>query len=272
MTLVRLTEYGHSSGRPLVYFHGVPGSPLEAAVFDSSAKHYGLRVLCFDRFLIDRSITGPAYYQYIANAIDRKLDGTPLDIAGFSIGSHVALETCQYLSSQVRSLHLISAVAPLDKGEFLQGMAGKTVFSLATRHPMLFRLLAHWQRLLADRLPGRLFDLLFASAQGQDRTLARQPEFRAFMSDVLTASFAHGVEGYVRDVQQFLAPWSNMALTCKTPTRLWHGEADNWSPLGMSEFLAASLVSAGAIERGPELSHYSCLYDAAPKVCRELSR
>jgi pimeloyl-ACP methyl ester carboxylesterase len=268
---MNFTEYGHSAGKPVVYFHGVPGSPIEASLFDGPAREQGLRVLCFDRFAIDQALVGAPYYQHIARAINEAVQGTPVDFIGFSMGSHVALETRRYLPRQVKNLHLVSAVAPLDQGEFLDGMAGKAVFSLAKHHPTLFQLLSQWQALLAARVPGALFRMLFASAEGQDRVLASRPEFKRFISTMLQACFARGVGGYMRDIDQFLAPWSDDIFDCETRVHLWHGTDDNWSPIGMSGYLAESFRQTSGIERAEGLSHYSCLYDAAPKICLRLS-
>ena len=32
--LMTFTESGNSTGKPVVYFHGVPGSPIEASLFE----------------------------------------------------------------------------------------------------------------------------------------------------------------------------------------------------------------------------------------------
>jgi pimeloyl-ACP methyl ester carboxylesterase len=133
------SEYGNPTGKPVVYFHGVPGSPSEASIFDAPAREQGLRILCFDRFAIVPSITGAEYYRQIAQAISETVQGTPVDFIGFSLGTHAALEVSALMPGQVRSLHLISAAAPLDGGDFLDQMAGKAVFSLAQRSPSLFQ-------------------------------------------------------------------------------------------------------------------------------------
>ena len=269
--LMTFTEYGNSTGKPVVYFHGVPGSPIEASLFEGPAREHGLRVLCFDRFSIDPSLRSAAYYQHIARAINEVVQGASVDFVGFSMGSHVALEVRRYMPRQVGSLHLISAVAPLDQGEFLDGMAGKAVFTLAKRHHALFLLLSRWQALLAARVPCVLLRMLFASAAGHDRILVSQPEFKMFITSVLQACFACGITGYVRDVEQFLASWSDGIFDCAVPVHLWHGTDDNWSPMAMSDCLAKSLQPPSSVERGQGLSHYSCLYDAVPKICLRLS-
>jgi len=36
---MRCTEYGRATGKPVVYFHGVPGAPSEAADLDGDAYY-----------------------------------------------------------------------------------------------------------------------------------------------------------------------------------------------------------------------------------------
>lgn len=268
---MEFTEYGNPAGKPVVYFHGVPGSPHESRLFDAPAREHGLRILCCDRFAIDRSITGADYYRHIAQSIDERVQGSPVDLIGFSLGTHAALEVSAVIPGQVRSLHLISAAAPLDGGAFLDEMAGKAVFSLAKRNPYLFQWLVKWQALLAKRAPQMLFRMLFASAQGQDREQVKSPEFKALICQVLQQCFAHGTSGYTRDIQQYLQPWSAGVFAIKADVCLWHGTQDNWSPFGMSTSLAECLPSTAGVEPMEGLSHYSCLYAAAPRICALLA-
>lgn len=267
-----VTEYGYSAGRPVVYFHGVPGSPHEASMLDAAARQQGLRVVCLNRFSIDQRLQGEAYYRHLAQTISAMTSGAPVDFIGFSLGTHVALQTSRHLPGQVSSLHLVSAVAPLDRGDFLPAMAGKTVFNLARNHPSLFRLLSRFQAILARRRPGLLYRMLFASAQCADAELAQQPEFKASMQRVLAECFAEGIGGYVRDIEQFLAPWPEGLFDAQPDLHLWHGHADNWSPPGMSQYLAHVMVGKAQVHWMEGLSHYSCLQQAAPDICRLLTQ
>ena len=264
-------EYGNPAGKPVVYFHGVPGSPSEASVFDAPAREQGLRILCFDRFAIDHAITDADYYRQIAQAVSETVQGARVDFIGFSLGTHAALEVAALMPRQVRSLHLVSAAAPLDGGDLLDQMAGKTVFSLAQRSPGLFQWLVRWQALLAKRAPQLLFRMLFASAQGQDRELVKSTEFRALICQVLQQCFAQGSSGYTRDIQQYLQPWSAGAFASAANACLWHGTQDNWSPFGMSAYLAERLPNNARVERMEGLSHYSCLYAAAPRIWAQIA-
>lgn len=263
--------YGNPRGKPVVYFHGVPGSPHESSIYEAPAREHGLRILCFDRFAIAGAITGDDYYRYIAQAISETLQGAQLDVIGFSLGTHAALEVSALMPGQVRSLHLVSAAAPLHAWHFLDDMAGKAVFSLAQRNPALFRWLVRGQALLAKRAPHLLLRMLFANAQGQDKTLAQTPEFQAFIRRTLQQCFAHGTTGYTRDIQHYLKPWSANVFANEADICLWHGTEDNWSPFAMCDYLAECIPGNASSERMQGLSHYSCLHAAAPLICARLA-
>ena len=138
-------QYGNPEGKTVIYFHGAPGAPEEGSIFDEHAKKHNLNIVCYERFSIDSSLQSQDYYKYLANIIIDKANGGKVDVIGFSIGCHAAIETSLYLENIVREMHLISAAAPLDASDFLNGMAGEMVFSIAMKHPAIFTLLSYWQ-------------------------------------------------------------------------------------------------------------------------------
>jgi len=263
-------QYGNPDGKTAIYFHGAPGSPEEASIFDEHAKKHNLNIVCYDRFSANASLENEAYYQHLAKVI---IDSTPdnkVDIIGFSIGCHAAIKTSHYLQGHIGELHLISAAAPLDGTDFLDGVAGAMVFTLAMKHPVIFTLLSYWQTLLAKVAPGLLFKMLFASAQGEDKSLSQTAAFKDHINPVLVQCFNTNVKGYIREIKQYVSPWSKAIPQCTTDTYLWHGSHDNWSPLSMAKYLKDKLPNVKNLEVMEGLSHYTCLYAAAPKVCELL--
>lgn len=184
---MKFSQFGADNGRMVVYFHGAPGAPEECSIFDLYGKNHGLTFICLDRFSVDLSINGEPYYQFLAAEISRIASGKQVDFVGFSIGAFIALQTSRYMINEVRSLHLVSAAAPLESGNYLETMAGKQVFLLAKAAPALFILLSYWQGLLAWISPNAVFRLLFASAAGEDKALVANPEFRSGTTKVLKA-------------------------------------------------------------------------------------
>lgn len=269
---MKFTKCGNAEGKLLVYFHGAPGAPKEGLVFDEPAKAAGVQLICLDRFSIDKSIRGEKYYQFLAKEILKISNGKTVDIIGFSIGCHVAIKVAALLQNNVDNLHLISAAAPLEAGDFLDKMAGKMVFNLAGQYPLLFSLLSYWQSLLAIVAPKLLYKLLFSSATGKDKALSEQVVFEGFITPLLKDCFSRNVSGYIRDVKQYIEPWNESLAKCQAPTHIWHGQSDNWSPVEMAHHLKKSMPKAVAIEIMDGLSHYSCLYETVPKIMMRLSK
>jgi pimeloyl-ACP methyl ester carboxylesterase len=238
---LKFSQFGSDTGHIVVYFHGAPGAPEECSIFDLEGKNHGLTVICLERFSVDPSIDGEAYYKHLATEISSIASGKPVDVVGFSIGAFIALQTIRYMSNGVRSLHLVSAAAPLEAGNYLEAMAGKQVFKLAKAVPALFILLSYWQGLLAWLSPNALFRLLFASAAGEDKALAANREFRADITKVLKACFIGRARGYTRDIGLYVRPWKTTLAEVSVNTHIWHGAEDNWSPPLMAEYLKSAI-------------------------------
>jgi pimeloyl-ACP methyl ester carboxylesterase len=265
------SEYGDPKGKTVIYFHGAPGGPEECSIFDIHARQHGLRLVCYDRFSIDSRLKEDAYYKYLADVIVANTSGEKVDLVGFSIGCHVAINTSLYLGDSVGKLHLVSAGAPLDGDDFLPDMAGKTVFSIAMKYPIMFTLLSHWQALLSKLAPRALFKMLFASATAQDKVLSKTTKFQEYMLPILSYCFSANLRGYIREISQYVTPWKASVFNCNSATHIWHGLNDNWSPVAMAKYLDENLSNSSTITIFDGLSHYSCLNAAVSEICAQLA-
>ena len=263
-------EYGDKDGQLVVYFHGAPGAMEECAVFDMYAKDHNLHIVCFDRFALDSSLSREDYFHHLATQIDNMAGGKQVAIVGFSIGTYIALEVAALLNKQVRQIHLISCVAPLSSGDFLDHMAGGLVFKLAMRKPSIFSLLTQFQSMIARLAPSMLVNMLFATAAGKDKELIQQSDFKKHIIGVLKQCFKYRAKGYIRDITYYVK-WRELK-EYNTSIQLWHGTEDNWSPPSMADSLANTITSNVSVEKTKGLSHYSCLDEAAPKICKQLSK
>lgn len=262
---------GARTGPVLAVFHGVPGSPAELQWWDAAAIRHGVRLWCLCRGDLPAELRGAAYFDALAAALPRS---DPLHLAGFSIGGFVALRTAhmaQKAGRSIASLHLLSTAAPLEAGEFLALMAGQPVFRLAQSHPGLLRWIAGTQGWLARVRPAALSRSLFAGAVASDKILAADPEFQRIVRGVFADSLNPGRVGYLRDLQEYVQPWATMVSEVQTPTWLWHGSEDNWSPLGMAHWLQANLPDCRGLDVAQGRSHYGCLLSRSEKVCASVA-
>ena len=115
-----------------------------------------------------------------------------------------------------------------------------------------------------------LYNMLFATATAADRPLAATADFKRLMGQVLKDCFVDARPAYLRDVQAYVAPWAGRLNNIQVQTHLWHGDQDNWAPMAMSQYLKAHLPESSVLHALQGLSHYSCLYAAAPRICAQI--
>ena len=262
---------GDPAGPLTIYFHGAPGTTSELEIFEGPARACGLKLLCWDRFALDAALTGQAYFEALAAAIREVAGAHQVNLIGFSIGAFIALRTSQLLGLQVGQLHLVSAAAPLQSGNFLHSMAGRAVFHAASVSPKRFKAAVLGQVALARWAPGLMQSVLFRGATGVERELTSGLAFRLFMSDLLRSSLLEHRAGYERDILAYVQDWSAIPAQVSAETTLWHGTQDNWAPADMATSLQNKLPNCRRLNLLEGLSHYSCLHQAAPLICHQIS-
>ena len=78
------------------------------------------------------------------------------------------------------------------------------------------------------------------------------------------------VRGYARDIGAYVRPWKTTLSGISVNTHIWHGAEDNWSPAAMAGYLESAIPGCTPVKIYDGLSHYSCLYRAAPEICNQL--
>lgn len=243
----------------IIYFHGLPGSAGEITLFGDD-----IAASAADFHVVNRQHGGgdeasAVYFERLAAQIKLAFPGTPLRLVGFSLGASATLRIAPYLGEQVHHIDLVSAAAPLNLGNYLESMAGASVFKMAGSSPLLFGLLCRAQSAGALLVPAQLQSVLFASAQGADRALAKSPEFKQRMKQVLREGLGKGVRGYRSEILYYVGDWLAEIASVTPPVSLLHGEADNWSPVAMAEDLAQRLPNCESFRKLQGQSHYSTL-------------
>lgn len=240
----------------ILYFHGLPGGADELNLFgaDVARAAEGFHV-------VDRKRghgADPSYIAYAAR-IKAQFGETPLKLVGFSLGASAALRTAALLSNQVVAIDLISAAAPLSLGDYLSDMAGAPVFRLAQSRPRLFGALARLQSVTATMAPNLLYQRLFATANGDDKSLAADPHFKARLINLLRTSLGPDLAVYRVEILDYVTDWRPSLAAITQPVTLHHGSADNWTPIAMAHDLARHLPNVIGIHLHEGSSHYSTL-------------
>ncbi len=230
----------------MIYFcHGVPGGPEDASLLGIEG------VAAPDLF------AAPPLAQFDAATADAA-DGS-VHLVGFSIGAMVALRLAASRPERIGKVTLIAPAAPLSLGDFLPDMAGKLVFRLAKRLPSLLRFVTGLQGLVVKIAPDFLLDRLFAKADPHERRLVSEPEVRRVLRAGLRNSMVNHPTAYVQAISAYVGNWSGALQMVTCPVEIWHGEADSWAPVAMSETLVQNLPKGAQLHRIAGAGHYGAL-------------
>ncbi len=236
--------YGAPDGRVLFYFHGFPGSRLEAALIDDSARDLGIRVIG-----IDRPGYGSSEPQAQRRLVDWPADvwalAATLNVATFSVlgvsgGGPYALACAASALPGLERATVVGGLGPLHGFALTAGLATRRRIGclLARVAPWLIPLVnGRMCRQIADS-PARVLDALMKQSSEPDRETLRNPG----VWEVLAASFQEGVRaqagGGAEDLRAYLSPWGFDFAQIRVPLTLWHGANDQTVPASMSRRIA----------------------------------
>jgi pimeloyl-ACP methyl ester carboxylesterase len=257
-------EYGNRAGATLLYFHGHPGSRLEARFLAASACRAGVHLVG-----VDRPGMGLSTYQRRRRLLDwpddvvQLADHLGIDcfaVLGFSGGGPYALACAYRIPHRLTGCGLVASVAPLGLGMALLARTLPWVVTLAVR------------RLFAD--PERAQRSLRRFARRwieQDQHALNQPGVAELMAAALAEAFRQGTRGAAHDGTLLGRPWGFLLGDIGLPNlHLWHGELDREVPVAAIRVVAAELPS-GTATHYPNEGHISLIVNHADNIVQTLT-
>jgi pimeloyl-ACP methyl ester carboxylesterase len=240
-------QYGRPDGEPLFYFHGHPGSRLEARFAHPAAAGAGLRVIALDRpgyglsdFQPARAITDwPADVAEVAGllGIGRFM------VAGASGGGPYALACAWRLPDRVIRAAVISGVGPWRVPGVTAGMRwqNRVGFGWGSRWPSLARVLMRSMHRGIARRPGQTIEAIARAMSPADAAVVRRPEIRELLIADIAEAFRQGIDGAAWDVVLLGRPWGFPLREIQPEVHLWQGESDTLVPPAMGRYQAAQI-------------------------------
>ena len=242
--------------KKVLFCHGMPGSQIDADLL--RAANPNVEIIAIDLLSFPPESVDLAFANALgAKSIAADQDGIPL--VGFSIGAMAAIKIAAAHPQSVSRLTLISPAGPLSLGDFLPEMAGKPVFEMAIRRPMMLRALTAFQGLLTRCSPNTMINLLFGKCGPAEKSLLKGPVFRNGMVTALTESFANRPSNYLAYINAYVSDWSDTLDMVQCPVDLWHGTNDTWSPPQMSAALAEAFGDKATVKLVQDAEHYSAM-------------
>jgi pimeloyl-ACP methyl ester carboxylesterase len=241
-------EYGDPSGKPVFFFHGLPGSRRQRHPDDSIAIELGARIITLDR---------PGYgfsdFQQGRTLLDWPDDvaqlADALQIAQFAAiglsGGGPYLLSCAYkMPERLTSATVISGMGPIDHPEAMKGMMGsmRLGLGLARNVPWeLARLALEPTARMVRRNPTAAKKLVPLSAPKADQEAFARPDIQAIDHEDLVEAYRNGAQAAYWEVVLLASPWGFRLEAIDKKIYLWHGEEDTTIPIHMGRYVARSL-------------------------------
>ncbi len=239
-------EYGDAGGAALFYFHGTPGSRLEAGLLAAAATRYHVRLIGVDRpgfGLSDfrpkrRFVDWPDDVAQLADALGIGRFG----VIGLSGGGPHVAACARVLGSRIIAAAIVSGAGPIEAhytpkmGRLRRALirAGARIGTTLAR-PMLW-----WSSATVARTPARFFPRF------PDRRVLARPAFRAEFKADMVEAFRHGSRGAAHEYRLFARSWDFAAREIPGHIDLWHGDADRVVPIRVGRYMAAEIKDCNA--------------------------
>jgi pimeloyl-ACP methyl ester carboxylesterase len=232
-------EAGPTDGRPLLYFHGTPGSRMERHPETGLLDAMGVRLIALERPGYGISAPQPA----------RQLSCWPADVAafadwlgidefavlGFSGGGPYALACARYMPKRITATVVVSSPAPYAAMERIP--EGLALFELARDTPRQASTLLQEMAASGDRL----YNLMSGAMAGAESRVMGAAALANMYRRNMDEAVRQGVEGMALDMALIAGDWGFDVAEIADPVDLWHGLEDSFTPPSMGRYLEAKL-------------------------------
>jgi len=267
-------EYGDPHGTPTLYFHGFPGSRLEARIGHQSAVRDKVRLIA-----TDRPGFGQSDFEPNRTLLDWPQDVTDLAdalglgrfvVLGVSGGGPYAAACAARIPERLSAVGIVSGLAPLTP-ELTRHMSplNRAGLALAARTPRLLRAAEPVIRgVTAGYADGLVRRLARITAQ-VDREVLNESEVGKALAASFREAVCRGAQGMVREAELYAAPWSDWLREIPIEVRLWHGGVDRIVPEAMGRALERAIPRCRAEYHSDE-GHFSLIVRQGERIMTAL--
>lgn len=244
-------DYGDISGPLVLYFHGTPGTYLEAHAVASEIHASGIHVVAVNRPGIGRSsyqcgrkiMNWPKDISEFLEAIGR--GDEQVGIIGYSGGAPYALACARVMPHRITRMAIVSGHTPLGTPGVVPGEEDR-IIGLFLRRPGLARIAVEMTRRRLQRKPDKVVARVTKRWDPNDRKLVKCDSLiRELLVESLRQTTLCGGRGVVADVQLLGSCWDFEVADVYGPRiSVWHGQCDRIAPVSMGRYFHSRLVGS----------------------------
>lgn len=266
-------EYGDPQGKPILYFHGFPGSRLEPSHLQNIALSNHYRLIGIDRPGMGLSSTNQKH-SILSWVDDVETFADHLGLKKFSIigqsGGAPFVAACAYkIPNRINGAAIVSGIAPFEIPEATSSLASgqRFVNKAITVMPWIATGMMKLTLMMYKR-PWMLKHVLKQMSE-VDRLAFHSVGSNEIINAVLLEPFRNGVSGAAQEFQLFPMPWGFDIANIKCPTTIWQGDLDKQVP-AMHAKLYAKLIPNSKLTFFQQEGHVSLLINHGEQILRSV--
>jgi len=266
-------EYGNPNGKPVFYFHGLPGSRLDASYLHSIALLNQYRLIGIDRPGMGLSSFAPKRtilsWPEDVEAIADSLNISKFSIIGHSGGAPFVAACAYRLPERLNGAAIVSGMAPFEYPEATASLArGQRFINRAIKMmPWVATALMKITSFMIKR-PAMLKQMLKQLPDVDRQVIENRGNDVTFIDSVKEA-FRQNVTGVSYEIQLTLKPWGFRLEDINYPITIWQGGLDKQAPTAHAN-LYASLVPNARLTFFKDEGHLSILINQGENILRSI--
>jgi pimeloyl-ACP methyl ester carboxylesterase len=259
-------EFGDPLGRPTFYFHGFPGSRVEAALAHDTARERNVRIIAPDRPGYGHSSFDPVRtIRDWAGTVDSLADHLELDrfaVVGVSGGGPYALACAAGIPARITRMAVVCGLAPLSPAANLEGMRlpHRLGLTLAKLGPCLTWPAFGLGRFFVAPNGERMVRFIEGHAAPPDRRILAEERTRRILARSFDEAVRQASRGPGWDAYLYARPWNIDLSQIRMPVHAWYGLEDIIVPPAMGRFLEDALPDC-RISFCPGQAHFSVVFN-----------
>jgi pimeloyl-ACP methyl ester carboxylesterase len=270
--------WGDPRGFPVFLLHGTPGSRNGPVPRAPLLYQLGIWLISYDR-----PGYGESSRQKGRTVADAAMDvqdiANELGVGDFAVvgrsggGPHALACAARITKNRLKNVAVLVGLAPHDADglEWFDGMTESNVHdyetaSLNDEDAVIADLTRRAEEIRED--PETLLKTLMEEMSDPDKRIALDAGIRRRLLETYGEALKHGPDGWIDDVLAFRSPWGFSLSEIKVPVRLWHGEADVFSPPQHSRWMAERIPNA-KIEVQAGAAHFAAM-EVLPRLLKQL--
>jgi pimeloyl-ACP methyl ester carboxylesterase len=264
-------EFGETQGEPVFYFHGFPGSRLEAKLAETMAKDSQVRFIGIDRPGFGLSDFKPkrALVDW-PNDVTELADSLGIDqfsILGVSGGGPYAAACAHQIPDRLISVGIVCGMGPVDVPGIMDQMVSiyRQGLRLTRRFPKIATALYPFSSFFFRNYPERMLSILSGKVAGPDKIALKNNELIKVLSASFREAFRNSLLWPATDVVLYSRPWGFSLDDIRIKVHLWHGEMDKVVPPAMGHYLANTIPDCQATFY-PDEGHFSIILNRLHEI------